>query len=134
MIRLYLLLFVLGTVSSVGYGGYVYITGLQQTVLTLRENQVKLETAVATQNETIERQAADQARQGKLNSELSAKLNQAESSLGNLRKRFTQIDINKEAIEDPDGLEVRVNNAVEKLIGKIKDETTPDTREPVVSE
>ena len=128
MIRLYLLLFVLGTVSSVGYGGYVYITGLQQTVLTLRENQVKLETAVATQNETIERQAADQARQGKLNSELSAKLNQAESSLGNLRKRFTQIDINKEAIEDPDGLEVRVNNAVEKLIGKIKDETTPDTR------
>ena len=134
MIRLYLLLFVLGTVSSVGYGGYVYITGLQQTVLTLRENQVKLEAAVATQNETIERQAADQARQGKLNSVLSAKLNQAESSLGNLRKRFTQIDINKEAIEDPDGLEVRVNNAVEKLIGKIKDETTPDTREPVVSE
>lgn len=134
MIRLYLLLFVLGTVGSVGYGGYVYVTGLQQTVLTLRENQVKLETALATQNETIERQAADQARQGKLNSELSAKLNEAESSLGNLRKRFTQIDINKEAIEDPNGLEVRVNNAVEKLIGKIKDETTPDTREPVVSE
>ena len=133
MIRLYLLLFVLGTVSSVGYGGYVYITGLQETVLTLRENQVKLETALATQTETIERQAAASARQGKLNSELSAKLNQAESSLGNLRKRFTQIDINKEAIEDPDGLEVRVNNAVEKLIGKIKDETTPDTRESVVS-
>jgi hypothetical protein len=134
MIRLYLLLFVLGTVGSVGYGGYVYITGLQETVLTLRENQVKLEAAVATQNETIERQAADTARQGKLNSELSAKLNEAESSLGNLRKRFTQIDINKEAIEDPDGLEVRVNNAVEKLLAKIKDETTPDTREPVVSE
>lgn len=134
MIRLYLLLFVLGTVGSVGYGGYVYVTGLQQTVLTLKENQVKLETALATQTETIERQAAASARQGKLNSELSAKLNEAESSLGNLRKRFTQIDINKEAIEDPDGLEVRVNNAVEKLLAKIKDETTPDTREPVVSE
>tara|TARA_R110002153_G_scaffold40415_4_gene115736 strand:+ start:1530 stop:1934 length:405 start_codon:yes stop_codon:yes gene_type:complete len=134
MIKVYLFLFIIATFGSVGYGGYVYVTGLQQQVLTLRENQVKLEQAVAVQTATIARQKADSERQSALNNELSSKLVAAESGLSSLRKRFTQIDINQEAIVDPNGLEVRVNNAVGKLIGRIKDETTPDTSESVAAE
>lgn len=134
MIKVYLFLFIIATFGSVGYGGYVYVTGLQQQVLTLRENQVKLEQAVAVQTETIARQKADSERQASLNNELNTKLMAAENSLGSLRKRFTQIDINQEAIVDPNGLEVRVNNAVGKLIGKILDETTPPPVEPVPAE
>jgi uncharacterized protein HemX len=125
MIRLYLLLFVIGTIGSVGYGGYRYVTSLQQQVITLRENNLQLENAVATQQETIARQEANATRQAELNKDLNNKLVAAESGLDNLRKRFTQIDINKQAIEDPADLEVRVNNAVQKLIGKIKNETGP---------
>lgn len=123
MIRLYLLLFIIGTLGSVGYGGYYYVTGLQQQVATLKENQIKLEAAVATQQETIARQAADAQKQAALNAELNSALKKAEGSLDSLRKRFTQIDINKEALEDPNGMEVRVNNAVAKLINKILEET-----------
>ena len=107
---------------------------MQEQVLTLKENQVKLEQAVAVQTATIARQKADTERQSALNNVLSSKLVAAESGLSSLRKRFTQIDINQEAIVDPNGLEVRVNNAVGKLIGRIKDETTPDTGESVAAE
>ena len=125
MIRLYLLIFIIGTISTVGYGGYRYVTSLQQQVITLRENNLQLENAVATQQETIARQEANATRQAELNKDLNNKLVAAESGLDNLRKRFTQIDINKEAIEDPEGLEVRVNNAVKKLISKIQSDTSP---------
>lgn len=127
MIRLYLLLFIIGTISTVGYGGYRYVTGLQEQVIVARENNVKLEGAVKVQQETIARQEANAARQAELNKQLNAKLIVAESGLNTLRKRFTQIDINKQALEDPANLEVRVNNAVQKLIGKIKDETSVST-------
>ena len=124
MIRLYLLLFIIGTIGSVAYGGYRYVTALQQQVITLRENNLQLENAVATQQEAIARQEANATRQAELNKDLNNKLVQAESGLDALRKRFTQIDINKEAIEDPEGLEVRVNNAVKKLISKIQSDTS----------
>jgi hypothetical protein len=124
MIRLYLLLFVIGTFSAAGYSGYRYIINLQNTVVTLRENNVILESVAKTQRETIAFQEANSARQAELNKELNTKLVQAESGLDALRKRFTQIDINKEAIEDPEGLEVRVNNAVKKLISKIQSDTS----------
>ena len=124
MIRLYLLLFVIGTIGSVGYGGYRYVTNLQQEIIIMRENNTKLESAIATQQETIARQEANATRQAELNKDLNNKLVQAESGLDALRKRFTQIDINKEAIEDPEGLEVRVNNAVQKLIAKIQSDTS----------
>ena len=125
MIRLYLFLFIIGTVSATAYTGYRYVTGLQQEVITLRDNNIQLENAIATQKETLARQEANAARQTELNQELNTKLVQAESGLDALRKRFTQIDINKEAIEDPEGLEVRVNNAVKKLISKIQSDTSP---------
>jgi hypothetical protein len=125
MIRLYLLIFIIGTISTVGYGGYRYVTSLQQQVITLRENNLQLENAVATQQETIARQEANAEKQAALNKELNTKLVQASAGLDNLRKRFTQIDINKQAIEDPADLEVRVNNAVQKLIAKIYSDTSP---------
>jgi uncharacterized protein HemX len=125
MIRLYLLLFIIGTFSAAGYSGYKYVINLQNQVLTLRENNVKLELVAETQRKTLAQQEANATRQAELNKELNTALVQAESGLDALRKRFTQIDINKEAIEDPEGLEVRVNNAVQKLISKIQSDTSP---------
>ena len=124
MIRLYLLLFVLGTFSAAGYSGYRYVINLQNQVLTLRENNTILELVAENQRAAIAAQEANAARQAELNKELNTKLVQAESGLDALRKRFTQIDINKEVIEDPEGLEVRVNNAVQKLIAKIQSDTS----------
>ena len=133
MFKLYAILAIVALLTTVGYNGFSYLADLQERVGTLQANNDKLEGAVRTQQETIKRATEDAQRQAQLNRELSTKLQEAEQGLDHLRKRFTQIDINKEAMEDPSGLELRINNAVTRLISDIANQTTPQT-EPVVSE
>jgi hypothetical protein len=123
MIRLYLLLFVIGTVSALGYGGYTYITQLQQQVITLRENNVLLEQAVATNQATIERMVADATRNAELQSQLQNRLQEAEQRVGSLRTRLSQIDITREALTDPTDMEQRINRGVQRLRQRILEET-----------
>ena len=123
MIRLYLLLFVIGTVSALGYGGYTYITQLQQQVITLRENNVLLEQAVATNQATIERMVADATRNAELQSQLQNRLQEAEQRVGSLRTRLSQIDITREALADPIDMEQRINRGVQRLRERILEET-----------
>lgn len=124
MLRLYLLFFLLATFAGIGYTGYYYYTWSQNTITTLRENNVKLVQAAETLQNTVKRMEADSKQMESLNRELSQNLREAESGLDRLRKRFTQIDITKEALEDPAGLETRINNAVTRLITDLEQKTT----------
>lgn len=138
MFKIYAILAVVALVTTVGYSGFSYLSNLQERVGTLQANNDKLENAVRTQQETLKRAKEDAERQAKLNKELTTKLQNAEQGLDHLRKRFTQIDINKEAMEDPAGLELRINNAVNRLISDVATQTTPQSDlsgvEPVPAE
>jgi len=127
MFKLYAMLAIVALLTTVGYSGFSYLADLQERVGTLQANNDKLENAVRTQQETIKRAQEDAERQAKLSRELTTKLQEAEQGLDHLRKRFTQIDINKEAMEDPAGLELRINNAVNRLISDIATKTTPQS-------
>lgn len=123
MIRLYLLLFIIGTVSALGYGGYTYVTQLQQQVVTLRENNVLLEQTVATNQATIDRMVAEATRNAELQSQLQSRLQEAEQRVGSLRTRLSQIDITREALADPADMEQRINRGVQRLRQRILEET-----------
>lgn len=127
MFKLYAILAIVALLTTVGYSGFSYLADLQERVGTLQANNDKLEAAVRTQQETIKRAREDAERQARLSRELTAKLQQAEQGLDHLRRRFTQIDINKEAMEDPAGLELRINNAVNRLISDVAEQTTPQS-------
>ena len=127
MFKLYAILAIVALLTTVGYNGFSYLADLQERVGTLQANNDRLETAVRTQQETIKRAQEDAERQARLSRELTTKLQEAEQGLDHLRRRFTQIDINKEAMEDPAGLEVRINNAVNRLISDITTQTTPQS-------
>lgn len=132
MLRLYLLLFVIGTFSAIGYTAYSYYQNSQATIAELRENNTKLQMVAETMENTINTMEADAERNAKLNKELSAALQKAESNLNRLRKRFSEIDINREAIADPTNLEGRINRAVDRLREELKNETTqPANPDPV---
>ena len=73
---------------------------------------------------TINSMEADAARTAKLNKELTVALQQAESNLNRLRKRFSEIDLNKEAMINAADLEARINRAVNRLREELKNETT----------
>lgn len=128
MVRLYVFLFVVSLIGAVGYSAVWYYNDTQARLIQLRENNVKLQQAAETLQSTINSMEADQARNEELNRELTSKLQQAEQGLNNLRGRFAEIDIQRLARDDPNGLEERINRGVQRLIEKIAIETgaTPD--------
>jgi predicted nucleic acid-binding Zn-ribbon protein len=123
MIRIYILLFIVTTVLTLGYGGYRYVTQLQQQVITLRENNVLLEQAAARNQATINRMVADAARNAELQSQLQGRLQAAEQRVNSLRTRLSQIDITRDALTDPADMEARINRGVKRLIERILEDT-----------
>lgn len=117
-------------IGGVGFAGYKYYQHTQATIATLRENNVKLEQAAATLQNTVNTMKADSERNEQLNRELSQKLQKAEAGLDALRQKFASLDLTKEAINDPNGLEVRIDRAVERLIEKIKKDTGGNVAPP----
>lgn len=123
MIRLYIFLFIVTTALTLGYGGYRYVTQLQEQVVTLRENNVLLEQAVATNQETIDRMAEEASRNAELQSQLQTRLQEANQRVSGLRTRLSQIDITREALADPADMEQRINRGVQRLIERILEDT-----------
>ena len=130
MTKIYLTIIVLGIFSSLGYAGYQYYLWSEQTIATLRENNVKLKTATETLQATVEQMTADAEKNEQLNKDLTKRLQQSQEHLDKLRGVFAKIDLTMEALTNAQGLEDRVNNAVNKLIGRIEDETTPPSDKP----
>jgi len=131
MAKLYLMLFLMSILGSVGYGGDSYYMWSQETIGTLRENNVKLKSAAETLQNTVETMAADAKKNEQLNKDLTKRLQQSQEHLDKLRGVFAKIDLTMEALTNAQGLEDRVNAAVEKLINRIENETTPPSDEPV---
>lgn len=124
MIRVYLLLFILGTLGGIGYTAYSYYVSTQATIAQLRENNTKLEMAAETLQNTVDTMKQDAERTAALTQELTKKLQQAESGLDRLRDRLSKINLTQEALTDPANLEQRINSAVERLINDIEKDTT----------
>lgn len=125
MAKIYLILLVVGLLSGTGYTGYSYYVWSQDAIGTLRENNALLEQATETMNATIDRMQADANRNEELNNNLTKRLQQSQEHLDTLRSVFAKIDLTMEALTNAQGLEDRVNNAVNRLIERIAQETTP---------
>ena len=125
MIRLYIALFIITMVGGTGFGAYKYYVWSQETMNILRENNVKLEQAAITLQNTVEQMEANAQKNEELNRNLTQELQRSQVHLDALRSKFAKIDLTMEALSDPAGLEERVNNAVERLIQRIESETSP---------
>ena len=130
MAKIYMFLFLVSLMGGVGYAGYSYYIWSEETIGTLRENNVKLKTAAETLQATVEQMDADQKKNEQLNKDLTKRLQQSQEHLDKLRGAFAKIDLTMEALTNAQGLEDRVNKAVNKLIGWIEDETTPPSDKP----
>jgi len=130
MAKLYLILLLLSLGGGVGYAGYSYYVWSEETIGTLRENNVKLKTAAETLQNTVESMAADAKKNEQLNKDLTKRLQQSQEHLDKLRGVFAKIDLTMEALTNAQGLEDRVNAAVKKLIQRIENETDPNPPAP----
>ena len=99
-------LIIMGILGAVGYGGYMYYKDTQQRIMTLKENNAKLEVAEQMANETINTMMEDREKMAELNKELQGKLQpiQFMSSTGYIKNRP-----HSEWMEGFDGVEFDTN-------------------------
>ena len=111
-------LFFIGIFVSalIGAGGYIF--KLQRDNVILKENAVKLESAISEQKQVIENQKKDFEEILNANKKINELINNLKKDLDDLDKRFTKKDrdIGKLAIDKPE--------AVERVLNKGADNAT----------
>ena len=129
MIKIYILIVVVGLVGGVVYGGYYYYKDTQSRIQTLTENNAKLETAKAIQDQTIDTLIADREKFDKLNKELQVKLEKANDYKNTLIDKLRKHDLAKLSMKKPGMMEKRINNGTKKLFRSLESLTgaTPPT-------
>jgi hypothetical protein len=120
VLKIYLLIIVLGLVGGVGYGGWYYYKDTQERIRILTENTVKLETAKAMQDATINAMIEDRDRFSALTKDLQTKLGAAnvykDVLIGKLRKH----NLAKLSLKKPLLVESRINNASRKMLRSLE--------------
>jgi len=108
-------LFFIGIIISALLGAGAYVMKLQRDNVILKENAVKLESAISEQKQVIENQKKDFAEILEANKKITALVNNLKKDLDDLDKRFNkgERDIGKLAIERTGAIERIINKGSE---------------------
>ena len=120
---IYVVFILLAVLGGVGFGGYTYVTDLQERVEVLRENNAKLETALETSEASVETLQQDMARFAEANQELQNELQKAEQYGDELQAKLRRHDLTALALRKPTLLEGNMNDATAKLWRDIEKDT-----------
>ena len=132
MLKIYILIVVVGLVGGVVYGGYYYYKDTQSRIQTLTENNAKLETAKAIQDQTIDTLIADREKFDKLNKELQVKLDKANDYKNTLIDKLRKHDLAKLSLKKPGLVEKKINNGTKKLFRSLESLTGATPPAPTV--
>ena len=127
-----MLIVVVGLVGGVVYAGYYYYKDTQSRIQTLTENNAKLETAKAIQDQTIETLIADREKFDKLNKELQVRLDKANDYKNTLIDKLRKHDLSKLSLKKPGLVEKKINNGTKKLFRSLENLTGATPPAPVV--
>ena len=132
MIKIYILIVVVGLVGGIVYGGWYYYKDTQSRIQTLTENNAKLETANAIQDQTIDALIAVREKFDKLNKELQVKLEKANDYKNTLIDKLRKHDLAKLSMKKPGMMEKRINNGTKKLFRSLESLTGATPPAPTV--
>ena len=123
MIKVYVMIVILGILAGVGYSAKYYYDTTQNTIATLRENNVQLELAVQVAQESVTALQENMAKVTELNKTLQEDLQKAEAYSDELRSKLSNINLVVEALKDSKKLEGKMNGATANLWRDIMSET-----------
>jgi hypothetical protein len=124
---IYAIVLILSLVS----GGYYYFQTMQDTIQQLRENNLVLESANKTNQETIGKLQESAELTRKLNEELTSKYNEAESKVDSLRDKLIDHDLTNLSLKKPGLIEKRINNGTSKAFANLESITVIDRVQPM---
>jgi len=111
-------LFLIGIIITSLLGAGAYVLKLQRDNVILKENAVKLESAISEQKQVIENQKKDFEEILAANKKINALINNLKKDLDDLDKRFTKKD------RDIGKLAIDRTKSVERVINKGADNAT----------
>ena len=111
-------LFFIGIIITSLLGAGAYVLKLQRDNVILKENAVKLESAISEQKQVIENQKKDFAEILEANKKITALVNNLKKDLDDLDKRFSKKD------RDIGKLAIERTGAIERVINKGSDNAT----------
>jgi len=116
MLKVYVTLFVIGIIGSIGFAGYKTWNNMQAKIEVLKENNAKLNVAVETQTATISTMESDIIRVNKQLDKVNKELRRTRTRNKILLKKIQKHDIGMLGEAKPDLVERVVNNASEKAL------------------
>ena len=111
-------LFFIGIIISAVIGAGAYVMKLQRDNVILKENAVKLESAISEQKQVIENQKKDFAEILEANKKINELVNNLKKDLDDLDKRFSKKD------RDIGKLAIDRTKVIERIINKGSDNAT----------
>ena len=115
MLRVYLIIIILGVLSTGAYAAKYYYDTTQAKIAQLRENNAKLEVANQENQQTIKKMGENATRLNALTDQLSADLRKAEEYGDELRNTLNKHDLTHLANKRPGMIEKRMQDATDKL-------------------
>ena len=115
MLRVYLIIIILGVLSTGAYAAKYYYDTTQAKIAQLRENNAKLEVANQGNQQTIKKMGENATRLNALTDQLSADLRKAEEYGDELRNTLNKHDLTHLANKRPGMIEKRMQDATDKL-------------------
>jgi hypothetical protein len=123
MIKLYIAIFIVSLLAGVGYSAKYYYDTTQNTIATLRENNVKLETAVQAKDAAINQLETDAKVQAQLNSKLTKDLQKSEAYRDTLTAKLAKHNLTRDSLMKPGLVEKVINNATKNVFNDFRDIT-----------
>ena len=120
---IYVMLILLAVLGGVGFGGYTYVTDLQERLEVVKENNVKLESALETSEASMNVLMENMTKIAEANKQLQSNLQKAEEYGDELQAKLRRHDLTALAIKKPKLLEGKMNGATAKLWREIMGET-----------
>lgn len=120
---IYVVFILLAVLGGVGFGGYTYVTDLQERVEVLKENNAKLEVALETSEASMNALMENMTKIAEANKELQNNLQKAEQYGDELQAKLRRHDLTALAIKKPALLEGKMNGATAKLWRELEQDT-----------
>lgn len=128
---IYVVFILVAVLGGVGFGGYTYVTDLQERVEVLKENNAKLEVALDTSEASIDALQENMAKIAEANQKLQGELQKAEQYGDELQSKLRRHNLTALAIKKPTLLEGRMNDATAKLWRDLEQDTGGDGSTPL---
>ena len=124
MARLYIIIFIVAIIGTLGYGGYYIYNDIMTRMATLRSNNAKMEVAIQSKDAAINEIQNNLNKQIELTKNLQSGLQKIALENTRIRDQIDEINILENSIQDTIETEKTINAEIDFIFDAITNSTT----------